>query len=149
MIVRWDRAGGGKDIRPVARNEAGWTLDGMPTPRPLYGLPELTDAERVYVTEGEPAADALRSVAAGVALSRWFGCEARRVYAVLAESDDDRDRRRLVELIERKGGTVTVRDLMRSSRMFGTAPEAEAALDGPGHGRHGKLGTMPGRPTRR
>ncbi len=35
--------------------------------------------------------------------------------------------RQLVELIGRKGGAVTPRDLMRSSRMFTTSPEAEAA----------------------
>ena len=68
------------------------------------------------------------SVAAGVELSRWFGQEARRVYDILGESDEGRDRRQLVELIRRKGGTVTGRDLMRSSRMYPTADDAEEAL---------------------
>jgi hypothetical protein len=58
------------------------------------------------------------SIAAGVALARWFGDEARRVYAILSESDDDRVTRRLVEWIERKGGTVTVRDLTRGPREY-------------------------------
>lgn len=31
------------------------------------------------------------SIAAGVELSRWFGNEARRAYAILSESDDERD----------------------------------------------------------
>ena len=35
---------------------------------------------------------------AGVVLARWFGDEARRVYAILSESDDDREARGLVEL---------------------------------------------------
>jgi hypothetical protein len=69
------------------------------------------------------------SIAAGVRLSRWFGQEARRVYAVLGESDEDREQRRLVELIERKGGQVSVRDVMRSSRLYTTADDAEQALD--------------------
>jgi len=68
------------------------------------------------------------SVAAGVELSRWFGHEARRLYAILAESDSERTRRRLVELIGRKGGTVTARELQQSSRLYRTAADAEAAL---------------------
>ena len=39
-----------------------WCLRGMPDPRPLYNLPKLADAERVYVTEGEKATDALCSI---------------------------------------------------------------------------------------
>ena len=68
------------------------------------------------------------SIAAGVALSRWFGHEARRIYAMLGESEGERDQRRLVELIRRKGGAMTVRELMRSSRLFKTSLEAESAL---------------------
>jgi predicted ArsR family transcriptional regulator len=64
-----------------------------------------------------------QSVAAGVALVRWFGEEARRVYATLGETDEDRDARRLVEWIERKGGTVTVRDLTRGPREYRNDPE--------------------------
>lgn len=50
----------GKRILPISRNGTGWVLGGMPTPRPLYRLPELlADTERtIYVTEGEKAADA-------------------------------------------------------------------------------------------
>ncbi len=61
VIVRWDKASG-KDIRPVARNGKGWIIGGMPEPRPLYRLPNLSTAKRVYVTEGEKAADAARSI---------------------------------------------------------------------------------------
>src|SRR5690606_33410788 len=55
------------------------------------------------------------SIAAGVKWSRWFGNEARRAYAILSESDEGRGRRRLVELIGRKGGSVTVRELQQTS----------------------------------
>ena len=68
------------------------------------------------------------SVAAGVKLARWFGDEAKRVYAGLAETDDDRDTRRLVELIQRKGGDVSARELVQSSRDFPTVADAEAAM---------------------
>jgi hypothetical protein len=54
-----------------------------------------------------------RSIAAGVTLADWFGHEARRVYATLAESEEDGARRLLVELVEAQGGRVTVRELMR------------------------------------
>jgi hypothetical protein len=94
------------------------------------------------------------SIEAGVSLSRWFGNEARRVYAILGESDEQRDQRRLVEVIQRKGGSVTVRDLMRSTRMFPNAEEAVRALDelskaGYGHWEDPPIGPTGGHPTRR
>jgi hypothetical protein len=61
LVVRWDRPQG-KDIRPVARHADGWRIGAMPAPRPLYGLPELADARRVVVCEGEKAGDAARSL---------------------------------------------------------------------------------------
>lgn len=67
------------------------------------------------------------SIAAGVKLSRWFALEARRVYAVLGEDDDARQRRQSVEVIERKGGAVTVRDWQRS-RSIRKSEDAEAEL---------------------
>ncbi len=72
------------------------------------------------------------SIAAGVRLVRWFGNEARRVYAMLAENEEDRECRQLVELIGRKGGKVTVRELQQSTRLFKTANEAHDALAGLG-----------------
>jgi hypothetical protein len=94
------------------------------------------------------------SIAAGVTLSRWLGHEARRIYAIWAESGENRDRWRLVELIQRKGGTVTARDLMRSSRMFATAAGAEAALHelaeaGIGRWEQVSAGPKRGKPTKR
>lgn len=64
VVVRWDTSNG-KDIRPVSRTPGGrWVVGGMPEPRPLYELPELVarPAERVFVCEGEKAADAARSI---------------------------------------------------------------------------------------
>jgi hypothetical protein len=95
-----------------------------------------------------------QSVRVGVSLSQWFGSEARRAYAILDESDEQRDQRRLIELIERKGGSVTVRDLMRSARMFRTADDAEQALQELVQAGHGRWETSPpgpdgGQPTRR
>lgn len=64
MVVRWNTPTG-KDIRPAHKTPAGWCIGGMPTPRPLYALPDLLATPAgspVYVTEGEKAADAARAV---------------------------------------------------------------------------------------
>jgi hypothetical protein len=111
-------------------------------------------------TLSDPAAVDLQSLDAGITLSRWFGDEAARIYATIGGTGDNADSRqargrsRLVEWIRSQGGTVTSRDVMRSSRKYGTAEEAEEALQGladagvgvfdvsqPEHG--------PGRPVRR
>ncbi len=59
-ILRWNGRGGKKVIRPISLEGGTWRPGGMPSPRPLYGLPDLADAPRVFVTEGEKAADAAR-----------------------------------------------------------------------------------------
>ena len=61
VILRWDTSDG-KEIRPVSPARGGWVIAAMPEPRPLYCLPDLAEAERVYVTEGEKATDAARSL---------------------------------------------------------------------------------------
>jgi hypothetical protein len=62
LVARWSLTDGKKDIRPVSRHTDGWRLGGMPEPRPLYRLPELAEAELVFVCEGEKASDAARSI---------------------------------------------------------------------------------------
>jgi hypothetical protein len=81
-------------------------------------------------TLADPNAVDAQSIEAGVTLSRWFGQEAKRVYAVLSESDEEREQRQLAELIERRGGSITVRELMHASRQYrGSSADAEAALE--------------------
>ncbi len=77
--------------------------------------------------ENPDAVDAA-SIRAGVVFSRWFGNEARRMYAILSESDEERENRRLADWIERKGGSVTVREVQQGHRRFRLATDAEAAL---------------------
>jgi hypothetical protein len=70
------------------------------------------------------------SVEAGIELAEWFNQEARRIYAYLAESDEDRQDRDLIEWIRSRGGRCTARDLQRArGSRFPSAREAEAALD--------------------
>ena len=37
-VARWDRPGGGKEIRPLVIGDGGWRQKGIPSPRPLYKL---------------------------------------------------------------------------------------------------------------
>jgi hypothetical protein len=68
------------------------------------------------------------SVEAGIILSDWFGTEAKRVYKLFVESDDDREIRQLVEWIQRRGGCVTARDLQRGPQKYKPSGVAEKAL---------------------
>jgi hypothetical protein len=71
------------------------------------------------------------SVTSAVQLIAWFKNECRRVYGTFGESDDDRESRELVQLIERLSDPVmgiTPNDLRRRSRRFTTGEDAEQAL---------------------
>jgi hypothetical protein len=71
-----------------------------------------------------------QDIGSGVAIARWYADEAERVYLVLRETDEDRLRRQVVELISRKGGAITANDLRRRSRHFATTEDAELFLGG-------------------
>jgi len=68
------------------------------------------------------------SMRRGIELANWFRREAERTYARLAEGDDDREDRQLLDIVRRKGGSVSGRELVQSSRKFKTVKDAEAAL---------------------
>ncbi|HTH17370.1 MAG TPA: AAA family ATPase, partial [Magnetospirillum sp.] len=62
VVVRWDKADG-KEFRPFAKTGAEWRLGDPDGLWPLYQLPALLQSPgRVYVCEGEKAADAVRSL---------------------------------------------------------------------------------------
>jgi len=69
------------------------------------------------------------AVTAAITVSEWFGNEARRVYGILAEDDDEREHRELIEWIRRRGGEITVRELQQGRRDCPTADDAEAKLN--------------------
>lgn len=58
IVFRWD-SDTGKEIRQAALVNGQWQTKAMPQPRPLYNLPAITDAETVYVCEGEKCVDSL------------------------------------------------------------------------------------------
>lgn len=49
-----------KEYRPVHTTPEGWVVGDPPGPLPLYRLPELARAARVYVTEGEKTSELAR-----------------------------------------------------------------------------------------
>ncbi len=99
-VLRWDTPNG-KTIRQLARNGDGWTHTAMPEPRPLYRLPELSEADVVVVAEGEKAADAAASLgftattspggSKAAHKSDWKALHGKR--AVLLSDNDDAGRK--------------------------------------------------------
>lgn len=85
------------------------------------------------------------SMRRGIALAKWFRREGERVYLRLAEGDDDREARQLLDLVRRKGGSVSGRELVQSSRSFRTVKDAEAALARLVDAGHGSWVTPPQR----
>ncbi|NQV22937.1 MAG: AAA family ATPase, partial [Rhodopirellula sp.] len=73
VVLRWDRADGGKDILPLTKTVDGWQCGGMPDQRPLYRLGEISQSDVVYVVEGEKAADAGYSIGLNVTTSSGGG----------------------------------------------------------------------------
>jgi 5S rRNA maturation endonuclease (ribonuclease M5) len=63
-------------------------------------------------------------------LARWFGQEAERIYALIAETPEQRGRRQLIKFIERRGGKVTVREVTQLFRpLKNNRDEAERQLN--------------------
>lgn len=70
----------------------------------------------------------LQTLEAAIKLIEWFKAESLRVYAILAETESENQRRRLSEWIERKGGSVTAREVQQGRRQYQTSEDAETAL---------------------
>jgi len=63
-------------------------------------------------------------------LARWFGVEAVRIYATMSETPQQAELRRLDEFIERRGGAVTVRNVMQCyAPLKNKKEETEAKLE--------------------
>lgn len=94
------------------------------------------------------------SVRSGIELARWFGSEARRVYAALAATEEAQGgRSRLVAWIQGKGGHVTARELQRGPRAYRKGDAADKALmalvsSGNGVWEAAEPGVKGGQPTR-
>jgi hypothetical protein len=96
---------GASAVETDERGEAAWSkLTGYAARLALVGQ-----------VVGEPCAQTVSGevMSAACNLADWCGNEAIRIYAMLAETTDQREQRELVEFIERRGSVVTVRDVIR------------------------------------
>jgi len=87
----------------------------------------------IVSSNGEPWKSGIseESMVSGIVLAEWFATEAERVYTMLSERPEESNSRRLAEIVRRKGGTITPRDLQRAKgNVYATASAAELALDG-------------------
>jgi hypothetical protein len=88
-------------------------------------------------------------------LAGWFGREGVRIYASLAETPEQRERRELIEFVERRGGGVYERDVMQSfTRLKNNKPRTERELTALVKAGQGKWEPVPttergGRPARK
>jgi Protein of unknown function (DUF3987) len=102
VFVDFYNACGTASIEAGEHEEAAWNkLTGYGARLALVGqMARDPDAEVVTGDTMQAACD----------LTRWFGNEAVRIYAELAETREQRELRELCEFVERRGGSVTVRD---------------------------------------
>lgn len=68
------------------------------------------------------------SMLAAIELADWFGNEAKRVYGIFVEDEEETARRELVGWIRRRGDACTVRELTHGCRRYRGKGLAEAAL---------------------
>lgn len=92
-----------------------------------------------------------RHVLAGIALARWYGREARRVYDGF-HSEAEQEKHDLLELIRDHGGEITVREMRRRRERWTDPTAAEMALRALQRAGYGALehvgpGPRGGRPT--
>jgi hypothetical protein len=120
--VRYFNECGAASVEAGEREEAAWNkLNGYAARLALVG--QLAHDPVATIVTGEV-------MQAACDLARWFGAEAARIYNSLAETDKQRERRKLVELIQSREWSVTVRDVMQSYRpLRNKREEAEAALN--------------------
>lgn len=118
-VCRWNLPGGFKEIRQVSKVEGGWITSAMSEPRPLYRLPDIIDADEVWICEGEKAADAAVSLGLQATTSAggsnaadksdWRPLNGKRVY-ILPDNDSAGDgfAGRVVALIRQQALDATV-----------------------------------------
>lgn len=117
----------------------------------------LHEVEVVAGLHDQPDEVSVATIKSAIRLVEWHKAETVRVYQRLAETDEQtatcQHNERLVAFVERRGGSVTARDVVAGCRHVGTAEEAEAALKrlvdaGLGSWQSKPAGPAGGRPTR-
>jgi putative DNA primase/helicase len=125
VVMRWDHitaAGVAKEVRPAWRIGTRWFARWPEGLRPLYRLPELGTARRVFVAEGEKCADALHAMgvcgttssggAQQASRSWWPALSGREVFVLPdADAPGEKYAREVVALLGRCGARACVVEL--------------------------------------
>jgi hypothetical protein len=119
--VRYYNECGASAVQADEHEEAAWhKLSGYAARLALVG--QLASDPHAELVTGDTMRDACN-------LARWFGAEAVRIYASLAETQEQREQHKLIEFIESRSGSVTVRDVMQSYWLLkNKREETETAL---------------------
>ncbi len=144
-FVRYYNECGAAAAEADEREEAAWSkLSGYAARLALVGECARNPGAEMVTVE---------AMAAACALAHWFGAEAGRIYATMSETDEQSKARRLVEFIQRRGGTVRVSEVVTNYRPLknqtAQAQEALAALQRAGYGSWASVPTTArgGKPT--
>jgi hypothetical protein len=122
QYVAYYNATGAAALEGDEREEAAWSkLSGYAARLALVG--QLARDPNAKTVTGEV-------MAAACDLARWCGNEAIRIYATFSETQEQRNQRKLIEFIQSRGGSVTVREVMQYYRpLRDNREEAERALN--------------------
>ncbi len=147
FIAHYDRCGAAAFNSDEGAAEASWSkLTGYGARLALIGQC-ARDPDARLVT-GETMSEACQ-------LTRWFGAEAERIYATMSETPEQATTRRLVEYIQRRGGSVTTREVITNYAPLKNQTERTEAtliqLQKTGYGEWEPVPTTQkgGKPTRR
>lgn len=89
----------------------------------------LHHVETLYADRPDPGRVDARTMRDAIRLTTWFKAEAKRVYGVLDETETGSGERKLIEFLQRRGGTATARDVHRGCRWLREPGKAEEALE--------------------
>jgi putative DNA primase/helicase len=139
VIFRFDH-GGKKEFRPCHRRPGGWRLGDPAGKLPLYHLPELAGAPKVYVFEGEKCTDLGRGLGV-VATTTAHGADsphksdvtplASKTVVIVPDAGETGERyaTRLVSLLAGLEPKPTVK-VLRLPDLFDDGDDIEQWLDG-------------------
>lgn len=121
-VVRWHDGNGQKEVRPYNRNADGWASGALDAPRPLYNLTALLCSDpstRIYITEGEKAADAGNQIgwltvtsAGGSKAARKTDWTPMRGRTVVVVPDNDKPGREYAEEVVELCNAVGAREVL-------------------------------------